>query len=180
MYNEKTKKETVTNESILQDVKPHFSVGRLLFIYFLCYLTILLFLAFLKIFYFKGTIAYIALGAFTAFVIYHFIQSRINAAKIKRGQFLIVTEKLTGKRERYKMGRNFNLMHPVDYFLTFNSGKEFQIFNMDNYKWSKNFCMPEKSFFRSSNVGDEFYIITLNGVKPLCVYNKKFFELNEK
>ncbi len=73
--------------------------------------------------------------------------------------------------------------------LSFNLlGKTFRLFFSKNrvwripsgciYTWSKYNWMNSFSVFRSSNIGDEFYLVMV-GKKIILAYNTKFFELQD-
>ena len=47
-----------------------------------------------------------------------------------------------------------------------------------SYSWSIKHAMIPSSVFRSSKVGDEFYIVVINN-KVIMAYNTKFFELQQ-
>lgn len=47
-----------------------------------------------------------------------------------------------------------------------------------NYKWSKKFKENDKYIYKSTAIGDEFYIVRVDN-KNIVAYNKNFFQLDE-
>ena len=63
--------------------------------------------------------------------------------------------------------------------LTFGKYSEFVLPKGVYYSFSKQFAMREDEIFRSSKIGDEFYLVIDKNNKILMAYNKKFFEFQE-
>ncbi len=58
---------------------------------------------------------------------------------------------------------------------------QYNAYNAFIYPWSKNYAMNIISLFRSSNIDDDFYIVTVGKSKRIQqIYNKKMFVLDEK
>ena len=100
---------------------------------------------------------------------------------IKNNRYIISKDTLIedkGKISRFKnlfRGKLFKLDA-----LAFKSYGIYEIQIIDYYKWSKNFEMSRESVYNSSNIGDEFYLVTTKKEKILMVYNCKMFELKSE
>ncbi|MBR6502175.1 MAG: hypothetical protein IKT42_01920 [Clostridia bacterium] len=58
----------------------------------------------------------------------------------------------------------------------FSKYKKHRIPKGKSYSFSQSYCMNSDGIYRSTNIGDEFYLIVLNK-KILQIYNKKFFDI---
>lgn len=95
-------------------------------------------------------------------------------------EFTVVTDVLTEVRMRYKIRKNGSR---VIYYMTFENNGEYyledEIYHEIYYTWSNFYCMDGASLMKSSESGDEFYLVMKNK-SILCVYNKKMFVFDDK
>ena len=100
------------------------------------------------------------------------ITATIGYYKIKNGKFYIVTDKVIGydiERSGYKGG-------PASSALVFKSYSNYVLPKIEYYKWSDMYRMSWNSVYHSSNVNDEFYLVTLDKKEISYIYNTKYFE----
>jgi hypothetical protein len=176
-------KEILTLEIIQKDVKKYFSRDLLTALIILPFfvlssvmvvflMTLLLNLVIqdktaLKII---GAVVLSLLGLVYLDVFLKTIRKRIKFAK---SEIKITEDKLVGKIPQH--GRKY---HPTLNTLDFANCGKYKLGNDYFYKWSKLYSMSEESLYRSSNVDDEFYVISVAD-ENVIVYNKKMFELRE-
>lgn len=107
----------------------------------------------------------------------------IISSFVKSNKPLVVKDKLieVGTRDKKFMGVK---VFPK-YVFTFVEHGEF-VFDAQQhvdelYLWSNTQKMPAEKLFNDSEPGDEFYLVISKWdyQKPLCVYNKKHFEMEE-
>ena len=176
-------KEILTLEIIQKDVKKYFSRDLLTALIILPFfvlssvmvvflMTLLLNLVIqdkttLKII---GAVVLSLLGLVYLDILLKTIRKRIKFAK---SEMKITEDKLVGKIPKH--GRKY---HPTLNTLDFVDGGKYQLGNDYFYKWSKLYSMSEESLYRSSNVDDEFYVVSVAD-ENVIVYNKKMFELRK-
>ena len=97
---------------------------------------------------------------------------------IHNDKFEIFTDKLIGlEDEIYTFFRRS--YRPTRYTLHFVSGYKYEIPKGINYKWSSMYEMEDDGVFRSSDVGDLFYLISIDRKRIRLAYNTKMFEYRE-
>lgn len=102
----------------------------------------------------------------------------------QKEKFNITKEKLNNKQSAEKRttpirDKAFLIkpwVFPADpYWLFFPTGKYGIPIGM-NYLWSSSYTMDQLGVFRSSNVGDEFFLVIISN-RIILAYNSEFFEL---
>lgn len=99
---------------------------------------------------------------------------------ITQQKFEVKTDKLVHKinEVRSPFGEALN-KHERPCTLQFSQYGDFNIFDGTFYPSSKHYKMHYDELFRSSKIGDEFYLVIDNKNKILMAYNTKFFEFQE-
>lgn len=100
---------------------------------------------------------------------------------IKTENFEIITDWLTEKRIYPK--RTFYYHHtgtPKEPSLQFARSGKFLFSDTIYYSWSSLFPFDCKDLFRTSEINQDFYVIRFKNKKPFLIYNKKYFEMEEK
>ena len=105
-----------------------------------------------------------------------FIKEFINRKNICNQNFKIITDTLIDK-EAEIIGTRLRASKPN--ILHFKACGKYLIPACINYSSAKQFAMCEDEVFRSSKIGDEFYLVIDNKNKILMSYNTKFFEFQE-
>ena len=101
--------------------------------------------------------------------------SRKKAIKIEN--FEIITDWLTEKR----FSKMTFLGRIQEHSLIFaRSGKFLFSDGVVYYSWSSLFPFGNKDLFRTSEINQDFYVIRFKNKKPFLIYNKKYFEMEEK
>ena len=96
--------------------------------------------------------------------------------KAIRKEFYIVKDKLIGSEEPF--GERYVTRYWKYAVFHFPSYGKYKLTDIDYYKWSKMYNMRNSNVYNSSNIGDEFYLITIGKKETiLMVYNCKMFEL---
>ena len=97
---------------------------------------------------------------------------------IHNDKFEIFTDKLIGLEDEIDtfFRRSYR---PTRYTLHFVSGYKYEIPKGINYKWSSMYEMEDDGVFRSSDVGDLFYLISIDRKRIRLAYNTKMFEYRE-
>lgn len=107
----------------------------------------------------------------------------IVASYVRSNQPLVIVDKLVSISTRDKNFMGVKVF--PKYVFTFEEHGEFvldaQKYVDDIYLWSKTNKMPAEKLFNESEAGDEFYLVISKWdyEKPIWVYNKKHFEMQE-
>lgn len=157
-----------------------------------------------SIFNVLGTVFILVVCACYAYLIYSIYKFALYIFMIRKNKFEIVLDKLVySERDG---GHKINITeyeleylpdHRIPYVflhpkfamytnkkahylfrLQFAKHKNFYIPEGKLYRWSDKYRMEHWAVYRWAEIGDEFYLITVNG-KVLYVYNTKHFELQE-
>ena len=97
--------------------------------------------------------------------------------KIKNNTISVLNAKLTDRVEGGYHRRGLPGRGPYVYYeLCFYPYNNYIIPARKHYKWTRGYCMSEEELYTSSNIGEDFIIVTHNQKDILLVYNKKFFE----
>ncbi len=186
------KKELLTKDKIIFDLesitKADFKscfelIPFFIFLYIIClpiYCLLLLFL-------FKESLSLLDILFFTFifwginFII--FIKDLIifisRKKAIKTENFEIITDWLTEKHLYSK--KNFFFYNVIyEPFLQFGRSGKFLFSETIYYSWSSLFPFDIKALYRTSEINQDFYVIRFKNKKPFLIYNKKFFEMEEK
>lgn len=176
---EKFEKDIITVENIIKDCK--FNSLKIIKFQFLalipvlplnCLLIYLIFIASLELKLFFGFLLFVLLLRLCVTIV--LCSRNIKTLKIiKNRNFEIIIDKLIDKNETYY--RNV-LISPTQ-CLKFNEFGEYILPESISYPSAKQFTMATEELFRSSKIGDEFYLVVDDKNNILIVYNAKFFEL---
>lgn len=188
------KKELLTKDKIIFDLesitKADFKSSLELIPFFIfLYFCFLPYFCLVRAFLFKKSIELIDIIFFAfLFVGINFIIFIIELIKfisrkkaIKTEDFVIITDWLTEKRIFPK--RMFYYHHtgtPKEPSLIFARSGKFLFSETIYYSWSSLFPFDCKDLFRTSEINQDFYVIRFKNKKPFLVYNKKYFEMEEK
>ncbi len=157
-----------------------------------------------SLFNIAGTVFILAVCACCFWLLYSIYKFASYLFFVKKGKFDIVIDKLVYSEK--DGGHKFNVTeyeleyqpdHRIPYVflypqfamhmnrnahylfrLQFAKHKNFYIPEGKLYRWSDKYRMEHWAVYRWTEIGDEFYLITVNG-KILYVYNTKHFELQE-
>ena len=111
----------------------------------------------------------------SAAILFVIILLIIQAIQIKKGKFVLETDKLIGKEE--ETPKSFRSIYYRPYRLYFKCNEKFDIPVTKSYKWSRLYSMREKDIYLTSETGDIFLLVKMNkGIA--MVYNTKYFELS--
>ena len=188
------KKELLTKDKIIFDLEsitkadfkscfraiPFFIFLYIGFLPLYCLLLLLLFkesLSFLDVFFFT----FIFWGINFIIFIIELIEFISRKKAIKTENFEIITDWLTEKRIYPK--RTFYYHHtgtPKEPSLQFARSGKFLFSDTIYYSWSSLFPFDCKDLFRTSEINQDFYVIRFKNKKPFLIYNKKYFEMEEK
>ena len=188
------KKELLTKDKIILDLealtKAHFkgcfkAIPIFIFLYF-CFLPLFCFdivdffnksIELIDIIFF----AFIFVGINFIIFIIELIKFISRKKAIKTEDFVIITDWLTEKRIFPK--RTFYYHHtgtPKEPSLIFARSGKFLFSETIYYSWSSLFPFDCKDLFRTSEINQDFYVIRFKNKKPFLIYNKKYFEMEEK
>ncbi len=111
----------------------------------------------------------------------------IKYTKLRNGRYSILKDEVIGTdhTNRLEMTAYYYfwgiwfLLAKAPYNLSFKCYGLYIIPFGENYAWSKMHNMMESSVYNSSNIGDEFYVISFDNKKIALAYNTKFFELKD-
>ena len=170
-------KETLTRENIISDLKLILTkeiitlITLLPLLIFVYLLTIFgLHLPFMSIFYM------IFCSFITLLYIYAIVRTVVPLCKIKN--FTISSDVVTNKLEK-RRGHPRSLIIPRPYTLVLSRGSKYRIPDVNNYKWSNIYEMPDKDVFFYTDLIDDFYLISVSKRKNIVAYNKKMFVYRE-
>ena len=175
-------KEIITNENIITDYKKIFlaTIKKLIILLaFMLPLSILF--VYLSVISTKELKITFTITGFVFLLvlctIFGFLMVKYkNYKSITKQNFKIEIGTLAEKNE-LSLGRPY-LPSEVN-VLTFSKYSDFVLPKSVYYSFSKQFTMREDEVFRSSKIGDEFYLVIDKNNKILMAYNKKFFEFQE-
>ncbi|MBR7143197.1 MAG: hypothetical protein IKD06_06660 [Clostridia bacterium] len=111
---------------------------------------------------------------YTLIYIYALVRTVVPLFKIKN--FTISSDLVTNKLEK-RRSHPRSLIIPRPYTLVFSRGGKYRIPAINNYKWSNMFEMPDKNVFHSTDLNDDFYLISVGKRRNIVAYNKKMFEM---
>ena len=172
------KKEILTRENIISDLKSTLTkeiktyistLPLMIFAYLLCFvfddlhekdfmlISWIIFCAFLTLIY-----------------IYELIRTILPLCEIKN--FTISSDVVTNKLEK-RRGHPRSLIIPRPYTLVLSRGSKYHIPDVNNYKWSNIYEMPDKDVFFYTDLIDDFYLISVGKRRNIVAYNKKMFEM---
>jgi len=130
------------------------------------------------------TLTAIFWGALLLIFLYVFGAVALDSIKeyreLKRDRFSVITDRLVGVENKREHGPGtMGILFNRPYTLYFASYGPYCIRRGQSYKWSEKYRMTDKGSYTYSNIGDEFYLVTMNGKKILIIYNTKLFALEE-
>ena len=173
-------KETLTRENIISDLK------LILIKEIIKLITLLPLLIFVYLLFLFGPhlptktkgftlIFWIIFCAFlTLIYIYELVRAIVPLCKIEN--FTISSDLVTNKLEK-RRGHPRSLIIPRPYTLVLSRGSKYRIPDVNNYKWSNIYKMPDKDVFFYTDLIDDFYLISVSKRKNIVAYNKKMFEM---
>ncbi len=112
----------------------------------------------------------------TLIYIYDFVRAVVPLYKIKN--FTISSDFVTNKLEK-RRSHPRSLILPRQYTLVFSRKSKYRIPDINNYKWSNMFEMPDKNVFHCTDINDDFYLVSVGKRTNIVAYNKKMFEYRE-
>ncbi len=171
-------KEILTKENIINDLKS-ILIKEIIKLISLLPPFIFIYLLFLynPLSLAKGFIMFFGIiyyGFCTLIYIYAIVRTVVPLFKIKN--FTISSDFVTNKSEKRRSHpRSFIIPRP--YTLVFSRGSKYRIPDINNYKWSNMFEMPDKNVFHCTDLNDDFYLISVGKRRNIVAYNKKMFEM---
>lgn len=112
----------------------------------------------------------------TLIYIYELVRAIVPLYKIKK--YTISSDLVTNKLEK-RRSHPRSLIIPRPYTLVFSQKSKYRIPDINNYKWSNMFEMPDKNVFHCTDLNDDFYLISVGKRRNIVAYNKKMFEYRE-
>lgn len=193
MDNNNCKLETITQSSIMKDVKQNFisstmfslrcAIGPIIILLFVLILTLSLFPFILRKYL---TIIILLLLSVTVFIfLYSFIDYFRIFCSVKKNGIVIIKDNVKTTQSAQNPIDNPFFRSTYTYFLQkpyvieFNKYGKYKIPRGYNYKFCLN-KMLDKNIYESTSLGDEFYLAVTKENKIAIVYNTKFFYYAEK
>ncbi len=189
---EENKKEILTKEMIQQELKTIYLINRKWDITFCVLLGIITIFSFSVFMPFDNSENFLVPLFFLCFFIVRLLYtvfkirktlSRIqnNCIQITKDALLECEENLIAslptKKPHSEFYSYFTKKSP--YHLRFQCSGTYTIPSGKNYRYCRMYDMEPKGVYNYSNVGDDFYIITMGENEILLAYNTKLFELQE-
>ena len=180
-------KETITTENIIIDCKKQFWAS-FASSFFMIPLSLLLSIWLIYMLHNVNEIGAkiaiwivlpVSLLLFFLFTFAHIYSFKKYRAVFQK-KFEIKTDKLVHKEDQIisPPGRIYKKSRPCS--LQFSKYGDYSIYSGTNYHSSKHYKMWYDELFRSSKIGDEFYLAVDDKNNILIVYNTKFFNLQEQ
>lgn len=116
----------------------------------------------------------IILGAWATIAVTR--KNRKNLKTIENAQFCVVNAKVIQRYEEILPSKHHTGRPNI---LVFEGYGNFNIPEGVNFSSAKQFSMRETEFFRTSQIGDIFYLVVDKNNNILLAYNTKFFELQK-
>lgn len=182
MPKESSHKEILTKETIRKELLRDYRMGaiQLLILIPPCVLilwAIRYFASFLNEIWYN-IIFYGLLSLFAVAYIQGVVTLIIAIFRIHNDKIEIFTDKLMGLEDAADSFCK-NTRRAFRYTLYFVSGYKYEIPKGIHYTWSSMYEMEDHGVFRSSDVGDLFYLISMDRKTILLAYNTKMFEYCE-
>lgn len=182
MPKESSHKEILTKETIRKELLRDYRMGaiQLLILIPPCVLilwAIRYFASFLNEIWYN-IIFYGLLSLFAVAYIQGVVTLIIAIFRIHNDKIEIFTDKLMGLEDAADSFCK-NTRRAFRYTLYFVSGYKYEIPKGIHYTWSSIYEMEDHGVFRSSDVGDLFYLISMDRKTILLAYNTKMFEYCE-
>lgn len=182
MPKENSHKEILTKETIRKELLRDYRMGaiQLLILIPPCVLilwAIRYFASFLNEIWYN-IIFYGLLSLFAVAYIQGVVTLIIAIFRIHNDKIEIFTDKLMGLEDAADSFCK-NTRRAFRYTLYFVSGYKYEIPKGIHYTWSSIYEMEDHGVFRSSDVGDLFYLISMDRKTILLAYNTKMFEYCE-
>ena len=177
------KKEILTRENIISDIKS------ILIKEIIALITLLPLMIFAYLLFFFGPYLHTKVKDFMLIfwiifctfltLIYFYALARTVVPLCKIKNFTISSDFVTNKLEK-RRSHPRSLIIPRPYTLVFSQKSKYRIPDINNYKWSNMFEMPDKNVFHCTDLNDNFYLINVGKRKNIVAYNTKLFELLSK
>ena len=189
MHDDEKKKETLTKENIKKDILPLllWDIAKIIRVY-ICFPIIALLIDWLfACLHIPFRIAFVVFVILTIIAVPAFICTFIRIYKTCKFQFVIDRDFLVDKKEGgYHSGVGWipilggivAIFYKL-YKLQFGRYGKFAIQVRRNYKWSSLYPLSDKELFNSSEINDEFLLVSLNGKRIDRAYNLKLFDFKE-
>ncbi len=179
------KKEILTKEKMKSDILPlllgDIAGSVVAYIFLLLIGTfVILFLRSINVTVKIGFILLILLIVLTTAFLLCLTYLLILIYKVHKLGFIIKTDTLVGKKEGGGHPGTTGWTGYRPYALNFAVCHKFNIPAKMNYKWSLLYSMDEKGIFNSSNLNDQFILVSLNGKKIIMAYNLKMFDFQKQ
>lgn len=181
---EEDKKEKLSREKIINDIKSiyfQYAKGGIAFI-FITIIFVGIYILFEISMYDKITMKSVQIFLILlSIVLSSFGIYLYHLNMLKKGHFIIEADYVTDKIHKNTYSNilfHFKSILEQTYKITFAKNKHYTLLanNMEYYKWT-NWGMKPKEVFRSTEIGDEFYLVVTKKNRILQIYNKKLFEL---
>lgn len=189
---EENKKEVLTNEIIKRELKTIYLLNRKWDIASCVLLGIVVIWSF-SVFVPFDDLEYALIPSFLLcfFIIwslYIFFKIKKTLSKIQNGGIQITIDALMECEEN--LLRSLPTNKPYSEFYSYFTTKSpyhlrfqrlgtYTVPNGKNYRYCKMYDMQPKGVYNYSNVGDDFYVVTMGSNEILLAYNTKLFELQE-
>ncbi|MBQ0083412.1 MAG: hypothetical protein KBS52_01425, partial [Clostridiales bacterium] len=118
-------------------------------------------------------------------VVVPIISILITVSKVKKGDFVVVTDTLVASKTRTSTAVRiatallFRFVWANPYEFQFaNHGKYF-LADKEVYTFSEKYKMSDDSFYNSSHISDKYYLV-ICGKRIILAYNQNQFEMNEE
>ncbi len=116
-----------------------------------------------------------SLLALLIFICLHIFYESFKLCRLmKKDKFYITKDNLIRTR-----GKSIGGYTGHAYTLHFASYGEYALGAEKYYKWSKLYSMSDEGVYNTALLGDEYYLVIVNGSEILLTYNTKMFELQE-
>ena len=182
---EENKKEKLTREKIISDIKNYYFLyakGSIAFVIItIVFIGVFVLLdvssqgrVSMKTFWLFLVLLSVVVSSFGIYL-YH-----INI--LKKGSFRIETDYVADKTKTNTYSNifvRFRSIFEQTYKIIFTNGKKYTLTdNIEYYKWT-GWGLRQSEVYNSTEIGDEFYIVVTNKNRILQIYNKKLFELKD-
>lgn len=176
-------KEILSYKNIKRDLKKHFSVKLrdLLVVILIVPLANIIILNLILLFCnlegsFKIVFSIIFCSICLLLVSYDLTKIIVGLISIKNDKFEIISDWVINKKEKIYGSR---ISSPKPYRIIFANNGTYKIPYGRNYDWSKLFAFSDKNIYEHTDIGDNFYLISIGTQNNIVAYNKKFFEFIE-
>ncbi len=191
MHDDEKKKETLTKENIKKDILPLLllDIPKNILFYGCLLLLALMFDWRLASHHISFRVTFVVFIISMVIIIPTFIQIFILTYKTCKFKFVINRDFLVDKQEGGPRVGILRAGTPIlgglatvshePYKLQFGRYGTFTILGKRHYKWSSLYTMNDEELFHSSQLKDDFLLISLNGKHIDMAYNLRLFDFKE-